>query len=181
MALSSNSQTLRAVGQALENEHLEDFDLENHDGDFLVRGRPALPERGEMLIREILRRLGERGGLTELHYGPADVHRLEEEGRAKRRNDSGMPDFNMLSQLLRTVGGYVDQKGGRLFSVSRHGSRITLQYQVGEGDLTIEAHEVPSFYKFFSEMYLQRGIDSSPRSESSRGTVNEVVAERAKK
>jgi len=181
MALSSNSQTLRAVGQALENEHLEDFDLENHDGDFLVRGRPALPERGEMLIREILRRLGERGGLTELHYGPADVHRLEEEGRAKRRNDSRMPDFNMLSQLLRTVGAYVDQKGGRLFSVSRHGSRITLQYQVGEGDLTIEAHEVPSFYKFFSEMYLQRGIDSSPRSESSRGTVNEVVAERAKK
>ena len=166
MTLSSNSQTLRAVGQALENEHLEDFDLENHDGDFLVRGRPALPENNEMLIREILRRLGQRGGLTELRYGPADIGRLEEEGRARRRNDSGMPDFYMLSQLLRTVGAYVDQKGGRLFGVSKQGSRVTLQYQVGEGQLTIEAHEVPSFYKFFSEMYLQRGIDGSPRSGS---------------
>ena len=102
MTLSSNSQTLRAVGQALENEHLEDFDLENHDGDFLVRGRPALPEGGEMLIREILRRLGQRGGLTELRYGPREIDRLEEEGRARRRNDSGMPDFYMLSQLSRS-------------------------------------------------------------------------------
>lgn len=119
-----------------------------------------------MLVREILRRLAQRGGLTELHYSPAEIHRLEEEGRARRRNDSGMPDFNMLSQLLRTVGAYVDQKGGRLFAVSRHGSKVTLQYQVSEGDLTIESHEAPSFYKFFSEMYLQRGTDSSPKKES---------------
>ena len=119
-----------------------------------------------MLLREILRRLGQRGGLTELHYSPATIHQLDEEGRARRRNDSGMPDFNMLSQLLRTVGAYVDQKGGRLFSVSRHGSKVTLQYQVTEGDLTIESHEAPSFYRFFSDMYLQRGTDRSPRSGS---------------
>ena len=158
MSLSTNSQTLRAIGQALENERLEEFDLENQDGDFLVRGRPRLPEGGEMLIHEVFRRLRRQGGVGEFRYSPEDIDQLEKEGRAKRQNGNRMPDFYQLSQLLRTVGAYVDQKGARFCGLSRHGSRLTLQYQMGEGQLTIEAHEIPSFYNFFVQLYLRRGI-----------------------
>lgn len=43
---SAYAQTLRAVGQALEARHLEDFDLECYEDTFLVRSneRPPVTE-----------------------------------------------------------------------------------------------------------------------------------------
>lgn len=161
MSLNSNSRTLRAIGQALEEQHLEDFDLKNQNGDFVVRGRQALPEGGEKLIRDILTRLRrEPGGFVELHYTQDDIDRLEDKGRSRRRDNGGMPDFYALSQMLRTVGAYVDQKQADVLELSRDGPRLTIQYKLGEGQLTIEAHELTSLYKFFAEMYLHRGFDS---------------------
>lgn len=163
MALNTNSQTLRAVGQAMERRRLEDFDLKYHEGEFIVRARPALPEGGEKLLRDIFRRLRrQREGFIELHYTPEDIDRLDKQGRTSRRDKSRTPDFYTLSQILRTVGAYVDQKGALLLAVSRSGSRLTIQYKMGEGQLTIENHDVPSLYNFFSQMCLRRGVAYSP-------------------
>jgi len=168
MTLDSISQTLRAVGQALEEQHLEDFELENHDGDFLVRGRPGQPQKGEKLIQEIFRRLQRpQGGVSlELHYTPQDIDCIERKGRERRRNGSKMPDFYTLSQLLRTVGAYIDEKGGRLFGISRQESRLTLRYQKSEGEITIEAQDIPSFYDFFLQMSLHRSFENPPSKSS---------------
>lgn len=160
-AVYSNSRRLRAIGQALEQKHVEDFELKNQDGEFSVRARQALPEGGEELLRDIMRRLRQRGGFTELHYTHEDVDRLDEKGRAKRREKSGMPDFYTLSQTLRTVGAYVDEKGADLLGVSRTGSRLTIEYKIGQGQLTIETQDATSLYKFFTELYLHRGLDKS--------------------
>lgn len=141
---------------------MEDFELKNQDGDFIVRGRQALPEKGEELVRDIMRRLRREGGFTELHYTGEDVDRLDEEGRAKRLDKNAMPDFYRLSQILRTVGAYVDEKGGDLLGVSRSGSRLTIEYKMRKGQLTIETQEVTSLHKYFTEMYLERKSDPTP-------------------
>jgi hypothetical protein len=115
------------------------------------------------LLREIFRRLRrQREGFIELHYTPGDIDRLDKQGRRRRRDKSRTPDFYTLSQILRTVGAYVDQKGALLLAVSRSGSRLTIQYKMGEGQLTIENHDVPSLYNFFSQMCLHRGVAYSP-------------------
>jgi hypothetical protein len=162
----SNSLMLRAIGQALEQKHVEDFELKSEEGEFSVRARQGLPEGGEELVRDIMRRLRRQGGFSEFRYTYDDVNRLDAEGRAKRREQRGMPDFYTLSQTLRTVGAYVDEKGADLLGVSRTESRVTIQYKIGQGQLTLETHDTTSLYKFFTELYLHRGGDRSSETSS---------------
>ncbi|MCH8055373.1 MAG: hypothetical protein IH857_04370 [Deltaproteobacteria bacterium] len=167
---SAYAQTLRAVGQSLEARHLEDFDLECHEDAFLVRSNERPPSQRSNVLQEILRAPQElsilqvilrklhrpRARPLELRYTREDVERLDLEGQLKRRDPHGIPDFYSLSQILRTVGAYIDLKNSRLLGVYKRGVRLTIECEQAQGQRNTEEHTIPSFYDFFLHMYQHR-------------------------
>jgi UDP-N-acetylglucosamine enolpyruvyl transferase len=91
-----------------------------------------------------------------LRYTMKDMDRLERQGKAKRQNLAGVPDVASLSQLLRTIGAYVEEKRGRLVKISRHGDSLAIQYDTVRGKRREETVSVASLYEFWVKLYLQR-------------------------
>jgi hypothetical protein len=171
------AQLLRAIGQALEVLKFGSFELEFAGGDFLVYGSAETSTEQEEArrIRERLRKLvwealpGETASETEiesamstwpaklhLRYTPKDMDRLEEAGKAKRRTDAGVPDIANLSQLLRTIGAYVEKRQLRLVRISRYGESLAIEYEHAGGERKTETVSAGSLYEFWAELYLQR-------------------------
>lgn len=163
MAVSSNSQALRAIGQALEEVRLDDFDLERFDGGFVVRRHEPSSQEGKSLFGRIRRRLRRGEDPLELRYTMEDIETLDEKGKAQRTGEIGIPDFYSLSQFLRTVGGYVDQRRARLIAIFRRGLMLTIEYVKTDGQLVTEEHTVASFYNSFVQMYRHRREVPPPR------------------
>jgi hypothetical protein len=171
------AQLLRAIGQALEVLKFGSFELEFDDGDFLVHGRAETSTEQEEArrIREGLRKFvwealpDETASETEielamstwpaklhLRYTPKDMDRLEEAGKAKRRTAAGVPDVANLSQLLRTIGAYIEKKQLRLVRISRDGESLAIEYDHAGGKTKTETVSAGSLYEFWAELYLQR-------------------------
>src|SRR5262245_36355674 len=174
---NEHAQLLRAIGQALEVLEFGSFTMEFTDQDFLVRGSAvtsaeqeearAIRERVIKFVWEALP--GERAPEAELEFAmstwPAklnlrytmkDMDRLERQGKAKRQNLAGVPNVASLSQLLRTIGAYVEEKRGRLVKISRNGDSLAIQYDTIRGKRREETVSVASLYEFWVKLYLQR-------------------------
>jgi hypothetical protein len=171
------AQLLRAIGQALEVLKFGTFDMEFSGGDFLVHGRAETSTEQEEArrTREALLKFvwedlpGEKMSEAEvdlamstwpaklhLRYTPKDMDRLEEAGKAKRQMVAGVPDIASLSQLLRTIGAYVEKKHARLVRISRYGESLAIEYDSVGGERKTETVSAGSLYEFWVELYLQR-------------------------
>ncbi len=95
-------------------------------------------------------------GTLEVHYTHEDIARMDDEGQSKRTGALGSPEAHTLSQILRAVGAFVDQKQGRLLAVTKDGQEISIEYQSAlNRDLT-EKFTVASLYDYWVKMYLRR-------------------------
>lgn len=171
------AQLLRAIGQALEVLNFGSFEIEVANQDFLVRGSAVASTEQEVAqaIRERMLKFvwealpGYAASEAELdfamstwpvqlnlRYTPKDVDRLEQQGKAKRESAARVPDIASLSQLLRTIGAYVEQKRARLVRISRYGESLAIQYDTVEGEMKEEAVSAASLYEFWVKLYLQR-------------------------
>ena len=171
------AQLLRAIGQALEVLKFGSFEIEFVGGDFLVHGSAETSTEQEEArrIRERLLKVvwenipGDTASEEQidlamstwpaklhLRYTPKDMERLEEAGKAKRRTDAGVPDIANLSQLLRTIGAYVEKKRVRLVKISRYGESLAIEYDQAGGKRRTETVSAGSLYEFWAELYLQR-------------------------
>jgi hypothetical protein len=81
---------------------------------------------------------------------------LEQQGRAKRQQDAGVPDVAGLSQLLRTIGAYVAQKRVQLVKITRSGESLVIEYEHIGGGRKQETVSAASLYEFWVQLYLQR-------------------------
>ncbi len=95
-------------------------------------------------------------GTLEIHYTHEDITRMNEEGQSKRTGAAGSPEAHTLSQILRAVGAFVDQKQGRLLAVSKDGSDITIEYESALKRALTEKFTVASLYDYWVKMYLRR-------------------------
>ena len=171
------AQLLRAIGQALEVLRFGTFEIEFCGGDFLVHGSAETSTEQEEAgrIRERLLKFvwealpGQTASKAEidlamstwptklrLRYTPKDMDRLEEAGKAKRQTAAGVPDVASLSQLLRTIGAYVEKKQVRLVRISRYGESLAIEYDNVGGERRTETVSAGSLYEFWVELYLQR-------------------------
>lgn len=171
------AQLLRAIGQALEVLNFGSFEIEVADQDFLVRGSAVASteqEEAQAIRERILKFVWEAlPGYApseaeldfamstwpvqlNLRYTPKDVDRLEQAGKAKRQGAAGVPDIASLSQLLRTIGAYVGQKGAQLVKISRYGESLAIQYDTVEGNMNEETVSAASLYEFWATLYLER-------------------------
>ena len=95
-------------------------------------------------------------GTLEIHYTNEDIARRDTEGQSKRTGAPGSPEAHTLSQILRAVGAFVDQKQGRLLGVTKDGQDISIEYESAlKRDMT-EKFTVASLYDYWVKMYLRR-------------------------
>lgn len=163
--LTGYAQPLRAIGQALETLNIQSFELEPVGDDFFVRGN--IPVTSADLRRTIWGKTrsenGETGAigakvdsLVELLYELKDIERLEEQGRSKRINPHGTADPASLSQVLRCIGAYLNQKRARLLKLSREAESVVVEYETSLGTNMKEMLSPSELYDLWVRMYLQR-------------------------
>jgi hypothetical protein len=164
------AQLLRPVGQMLEPLQLESFTLKIEEGNVSVqaqkreeRVQPAadisLRVTWQMFRRKKTTAPSEpqpSSGLLELHYTREDIARMETEAQSRRQAAGGRPEAHALSQVLRAVGAFVDQKQGRLTSVKMAGQDITIEYESALRQNLTEKFTVATLYDYWVKMYLKR-------------------------
>lgn len=170
MATLNFSQLLRPVGQMLEPLQIDSFSLKVEDGGVFVHAqkpkeaRPAAPDVSLRVTWQIFRRKKVEpspepqptSGALELHYTQADIERMDTEGQRRRQGVGGSPEAHTLSQILRAVGAFVDQKQGRLLGVTKESQDITIEYESALKRNTTEKFTVASLYDYWVKMYLRR-------------------------
>lgn len=139
----SYAQVLRAIGQDLEEAKLRYFDIRTEGKDYLVRPATSLEPQ-------------------QLRFTAEDIVHLEREGRAKRSDPFGAPDFSSVSQVLRAIGNYIDRKDGYLIGIykdvpSRAGRLLSIQYRTAIGNPINEEFSASGLYGLCVRMYKQRG------------------------
>lgn len=169
---------LRAIGQDLENLHLSTFNLEYTGDSYLVwiraddqteNNNPLFrisKNRLQKLWRNKVppRTLGHEESYPlsanqtgkRLRYTVQELDRIEGEQRARRRQHSGTADGHCLSQLLRTIGDLVRQRGERLLGVAWQELSIGVVVETRQGRKEIELYRPDNLYDLWVRMYLKR-------------------------
>jgi hypothetical protein len=169
---------LRAIGQDLENLHLRTFNLEYTGDAYLVwiksddqteNNNPLFrisKNRLQKLWRNKTppRTLGHEESFAlsstqtgrRLRYSVQELDRIEREQRARRRQQSGTADGHCLSQLLRTVGDVVGQKGERLLGIAWQELSIGVVVETPQGRKEIDLYRPDNLYDLWVRMYLRR-------------------------
>lgn len=169
---------LRAIGQDLESLRLSTFNLEYVGDSYLVWVRPdEQGERANPLSRVGKNRLqklwrnktptrplgheepypvsASRTG-RRLRYSVQELDRIEKEQRARRRQQSGNADGHCLSQLLRTVGDLVRQRGERLLGIAWQELSVSVVVETPHGQKEIDVFRPDNLYDLWVRMYLRR-------------------------
>ena len=173
------AQPLRAIGQALEILNIQDFEMEPAGDAFYVRGNVPLPANNELAndqcsadelraIWGVLPGEGDRFSdeqkrsdskslsRIELCYTVQDVERLEQEGRSHRGNSPKTADAPRLSQVLRCIGAYLNQKRATLCKIRREIDCVAIEYETSLGSRMKETLALKDLYDLWVRMYLQR-------------------------
>lgn len=169
---------LRAIGQDLEHLHLTTFNLEYVGDSYLVWVRAEeQAENTNQLFRISKNRLQKLWrnrtpprslGHEEpfalptsqtgrrLRYSVPELDRIEREQRARRRQQSGKADGHCLSQLLRTIGDMVSQRGERLLGIAWQELSISVVIETPYGRKEIDVFRPDNLYDLWVRMYLKR-------------------------
>ena len=170
------SGLLRPVGQILESLQIDNFTLWVDDASVSVRAQkpeppkaPAPPQAISLRVvwqslrgkkQESIAEPQPSSGILELHYTHEDLVRVNDEAKARRVDVVRRPEAHALSQLLRAVGGVVDQKQGRLLSVTKEGADFTVEFESALKQKIVEKFTSASLYDFWVRMYLRRSSRS---------------------
>jgi hypothetical protein len=171
--ITGYAQPLRAIGQALETLNIQSFEMEPVGDHFFVRGNiPATSSATyDNLRRTIWGKIssenpgkGTVGNATDLNvdapvellYELKDIERLEEQGRSRRINPHGTADPTRLSQVLRCIGAYLNQKRARLLKLSRDAESVLVEYKTSLGTNMKEVLSLSELYDLWVRMYVQR-------------------------
>jgi hypothetical protein len=164
----SFSQLLRPVGQMLEALQVESLSLKVEEAGVSVRAqkRPERQSAGPNISLHVTWQIFRRkkseptpqpsSGVLELHYSHDDILRMDSQAQAQRKGTPGSPEAHTLSQILRAVGAFVDQKQGRLMGVTVEGQDISIEYESALKKNITEKFTVSSLYDYWVKMYLRR-------------------------
>ncbi|HZD39837.1 MAG TPA: hypothetical protein VE131_03895 [Terriglobales bacterium] len=139
------SKSLRAIGQSLESLHIDTFVIEKRGLDFVVRSE-WLPPRAEMMLRNLPEKVWEfsdrerlprlaAGGAGSLLYSPSYLSWLDARGRRKRRRrfSAQTRGSKSISQLLRTLGRYLDRVDTHTFQIRWSPGAVVVDYELSGG------------------------------------------------
>ena len=147
MPAVSYSEILRVIGQDLEARAIKAFDIRDEGERILVLCGYQVPPAATPVT---------------LNYTPRDIEELKPQGAEKRGQPSKPADFFTLSQTLRAIGGYVDEKKARLLRLSNNdcpGADVVfrIEYETQEGERLVDDRSGSAIYDLCVNMYKRRG------------------------
>jgi hypothetical protein len=95
-------------------------------------------------------------GLMELSYTPHDIERCDREGRARRQKSDRLPDFHSLSNMLRAIGSYLDEKGAQLLQIQKGDQTVMILYKNSHGHPEVEERTLAAVSDMSLQKYKQR-------------------------
>jgi hypothetical protein len=140
------AQALRAIGEDLESRDLKTFEIRKHQDRYVVRCGYQSPPAVTPLI---------------LEYTEEDIEELNLRGRESCSAAQQTLDFTTLSQTLRTIGGYLDQKKAALVRISNNdvpGTEPTfrIEYETPDGELLVDDRSTAALYDIGVYLYKRR-------------------------
>ncbi len=156
-AVKRYAEELRSIGQALAAQGVAGFELYSVPAGYFVRD---LREETSSFISKIwnwLRRERHRK-IDFVSYGfeLRDVEELSKRGRARRSDPGQIPQFRDPSNILRTIGAYIDEKKVELVELHNRPISVTLVYRDRSGREYREDRPISSFQKIFVELIEKR-------------------------
>jgi hypothetical protein len=153
----SYRRQLRSIGQSLEAQRINIFELTCHGDRFVVKGEPEKETSMLAALRHWQQRRRSEGLNASLTYTNQDIEQLDRQGRALRKQPNRLPDFYSLPNTLRTVGYYLEFKGSELLELQKHQLSLTLLCRNKDGHPELEERSIASFYDLFLKLHSQRG------------------------
>jgi hypothetical protein len=156
-AVKRYGEDLRAIGQALAAQGVAGFELHSVPAGYFVRD---LREETSSFISKIwnsLRRESHHpSDFATYGFELPDVEELSKRGRARRSNPGQIPRFRDPSNILRTIGAYIDGKNAELLELHNRAISVTLVYRDRSGREYREDRPISSFQKVFVELIKKR-------------------------
>jgi hypothetical protein len=142
---------LRCIGQALQNQHIEVFEIKTNNNEFCVQcGHPNPPYTA----------------LIQLQFSLDDIKILDREGHARRCQTNSEVRFDSISEILRAAGKYIDNNRGQLrrLNNSRFPDQdgVEIEYQTSAGDVRSETLAMGFLRQAAVHMYKRRTRVSNP-------------------
>ena len=153
-------QQLRSVGQSLEAQRINVFELTYRGDRIVVKGRPEKETSLLATLRNWQKQRRSEGLNSSLTFTTQDLDQIDRQGRANRSLVNRLPDFYRLANTLRTVGGYLDLKGSELLEIHKHPLSLTILSRNQAGHPEYEERTIASFYDLFLRLHDRRGKPS---------------------
>jgi len=154
---TSYSRQLRSLGQSLEAQRIQVFELACRGERFVVKGEPERETSMLAALRQWQQRRRREGLNGSLSFTRQDLEQLERQGRSQRKQSDRLPDFYSLPNTMRTVGHYLELKGAELLELQKRQLSLTLLSRNQDGHPEIEERSLASFYDFFLKLHDKRG------------------------
>lgn len=150
---SKYAVALRCVGQVLQQNNIEVFELTSEPNEFYVQGGAPEPPFTSLI---------------QISFSLARIAVLDREGRAKRGQSDGTVRFDSLAEVLRSVGEYVDQKLGNLRRINNCDSTwdasLEIEYVTRGGHIQLEKLPISFLRETSVRMYKRRMESIEPVS-----------------
>ena len=150
-------QQLRSIGQSLEAQRINVFELSYRGDRIIVKGQPEKETSLLAALRNWQKQRRREGLNSSLTFTNQDIDQIERQGRANRALANRLPEFYSLANTLRTVGWYLDLKGAELLEIHKRPLSLTILSRNQAGHPEYEERTIASFYDLFLRLHDQRG------------------------
>jgi hypothetical protein len=148
---------LRTIGQSLEAQRIQLFELTRQGERYIVKGEPEKETSLLATLRQWQKRVRSEGINTSLTFTSPDLEQLDHQGRANRARSNQLPDFHRLPNTLRAVGAYLGLIGAELIELHKKELSLTILSRNQAGHPKLEERSVASFYDLFVRLHSKRG------------------------
>ena len=145
-ARHNHARELRTIGQQLDKQGIDIFDLRHLDGDYVVDcGDPNPPFVD----------------LIHLRYSAFEVRSLDLMAAKARSTGFTRVDFQSVAETLRAIGRYLEKLDAKLLRISApdsvvDGSVLKIEYQTRDGRYRAEDKLVDDLAELAMHMYKER-------------------------
>ena len=150
------ARALRCIGQALQSQNTEVFELKTGADTFVVQYGDPNPPHTE---------------IVELQFSLDNIKILEREGETRRRQAKAEFRFDTVPEILRAVGEYVDNQRGQLRRLSNcclSDGNLEVEYETRAGEIRSETLPMSFIREAAVRMYKRRTRLSNPISMLTR-------------
>ena len=149
--------TLRCLGQALQRQNIEVYEIKPRAGEFRLEcGDPNPPYTG----------------IIQMEYSADAIKIFDREAQALRGQSRTEFRFDSMSEMLRAIGQYIDSKRARLRRLSStcfsDPPDLELEYETRTGEIVSENLAMSLIHETAVRMYKRRTRISNPISMVTR-------------